>query len=315
MAKFATINVTALTADWKFEIREGGSSGFRRYMSNLNNTILPDVDVELLPAIGDSWDDNFQGCKVVRIEMRYMADNPNCNYTPEEDICCPKIYDVFYESIVVNTQAVVNEVGEGVILLPKDLPFTMETSAEYISVQPEPESMDGGLTGFKWFETDLAVEQPIYFTVSNQEIKVRRVILDLENFLAVEALVKGKINMTEFFYNDPGTVLYLGSRIENFRAEDDTIKYNVELSFTVRKVTYVPYSSAPGTAETYPDGWNYILKEKRRDFTDKLWDAPYRVGDEGATVFQWLYTAGDFEALMRAGGEDVRFPKLEDVEQ
>jgi len=279
--------VMAMTSEWKFLIERDGCTGLRKYQDDYQDL---GVGVVELPSIGDAWSTSWPNCRVERIEIAYLGDND----------LCPQIYTVHYKTIKIDTQALLND--KEPTPAPDDLVISLETSSEFISVQPAKDS--NGImtdTGFKWDVDGEKIEQPIYLVVNLTTVKVQREIVDLNDLINASWLCIGKINSTTCLGAEPGTLLYTGfSTPQPVRSETETIKWRTDLVFVHRMVTGIDYD--PSTPTVYKDGWNFILRENRKLSTDPWWQTPIRY--VGATAY-YLYDSTTFDTLFTAGAESI----------
>ena len=286
--------VQPIAKEWKFDIDENnGCSGVRKYMDSA--AFIDGTAVEL-PSIGDAWSDKWPDCRVERIEINWLSDDPNCQ----------QVYTLYYKTTKIDTQALINE-GEPEPI-PDDLVVSLETSSEFISVQP-PKDANGNLsdTGFVWSFDGVKVDQPIYFVVNTTTLKVQRMIVDLNEFINASWDCIGKVNKYICMGAEPGTLLYTGfSTPVPVRSETGTIKWRCDLNFVHRTVTG---ETEPEEGEIDADGWNYVLRENRASVDDPWWQKPERFTDD---VINYLYEFADFEDdedldrnLFKAGAESI----------
>jgi hypothetical protein len=272
--------VYPLVKEWTFEITEQGCTGLRKYIDEDPAGAVSAVE---LPSIGDPYSAAWPNCRLARISINYLGDNDEC----------PQVYTCHYETIFIDTQALENDGKDRPT--ENDLVISLETSSELISADPPKD--DTSTTGFVWDYDGEKVNQPIYFTVNTTTVKVQRMVVDLNELINASWECIGKINSTPFLGAMEGTLLYTGFTSNPIRSETEKIKWKCELGFVHRTVT--------GSDTPNEDGWNYILREERKDAADPWWQKPKRLT---GTVTNYLYESTDFldaeHNLITAGQED-----------
>ena len=291
--------VVPLLKQWSFVVSQEGQQGTRVYMDAAEHPQGATLGMAL-PNIGDKWDANWENCLCRTISCSYDGGTEDCGRT----------WTLSYDSRRTDeAQNIVNQTGGAWAGTYAGLPVQVESAGEVASFLPDKHSWrwtsgsSGSSESSNSSESDesdhMDVDQSLALPVKSSTIRLSRILtLDkLDDWFAVEAPLRGRINKLAMFALNPHTVLYTGCSISDFWNPAGERQWRVELSFQHKSVkTYTVPDS---------DGWNWFLREK-----DGTWQKPYKVSD-GSNV----YTEADFTPLFVTGKPSISRPSLDVIDK
>ena len=287
------VDVYLATRDWKMSIQNNLTTAQRVYLDASANT---GEETETLPVIGQKFSDDYPYLTCKKIDIEYLSDRKDC----------PRSYTCYYDSNVVQIWY-----GDAV-----PIPCNASISASYDTYTNPPSAKDGAWYWEKapseW-AADVRIPQMIY----TETITLTTWIYgtDLKEYHE-DAYYKclNHVNKAVFLGESgttplsgfpppssggfqPGTVLYLGSDLQEVIQRGHQRKWQNTMHFQVR---CVPFERS-GTSEddwgspfkTGCLGWNGVFNKETGKY-DKLC---LGVPAVAPAVNKYLYKEADFDVL------------------
>lgn len=220
-----------LVEGWQKTQTQEGASGTKVYLTGVT---LPDVVLEDIPVLGESWDDD---------PANYALTCKNITQTLVGDCVTGLRHTCNYNS----------EVNSGVAV-------SLETCLKSMSVGAETQSWEPKNSSWTWDSDATAVAQPIFKLTTQNTISIERFVSDYSSFVNTVITKAGTINDATFLGVKEGALLFIGADMQEFIGAGGAKSWKTILHFVGRNIT--------GDA-LYEDSW---LKVLRTD--NGAWDKP-----------------------------------------
>jgi hypothetical protein len=275
------------TKNWKMTIEHNLTVAQRVYLDSSANPQEPTV---ALPLIGEAFNDDYPSLTCKKIDIEYLAERASC----------PRQYTCYYDTNVV-------QIWYG---QPAPIPTSISISGSFETYENET-----GAGGYFWetapqdFATGIRIPKMVSTTTIDMTTWVYGT--NLHNYLKNAYYpCLNKVNLNPFYGSgsagfapattggfEKGTVLFLGSDLNETISDNQQRKWENRMHFQVRSVPIDETAADPFTFGAL--GWNAVYN-KDTGFYDNI--------TLGAGTTEYMFGFADFNLLFTTGTPSNTMP-------